>query len=139
MVANDYDFLQALYDNGAKGSFDAVGIHTDTACLTTDPREYYREPSGRIGRYSFTGYRERPLDDGGQRRRQADLADRDRLVDDGRDCNTGRARRHQARRASRPRSRRDFLARHSAASPTTPMSRRRCGSTLADVDSSSPN
>jgi hypothetical protein len=58
MVANDYDFLQALYDNGAKGSFDAVGVHTDTACLTTDPREYYREPSGRIGRYSFTGYRE---------------------------------------------------------------------------------
>jgi hypothetical protein len=58
MVANDYDFLQALYANGAKGSFDAVGIHTDTACLTADPREYYREPSGRIGRYSFTGYRE---------------------------------------------------------------------------------
>jgi hypothetical protein len=58
LVANDYDFLQALYANGAKGSFDAVGIHTDTACLTADPREYYREPSGRIGRYSFTGYRE---------------------------------------------------------------------------------
>jgi len=35
-----------------------VAVHTDTACLTTDPREYYREPSGRIGRYSFTGYRE---------------------------------------------------------------------------------
>ena len=44
--------------NGAKGSFDGVGVHTDTACLTTDPREYYREPNGRIGRYSFTGYRE---------------------------------------------------------------------------------
>jgi hypothetical protein len=58
LVANDYDFVQALYANGAKGSFDALGIHTDTACLTTDPREYYREPSGRIGRYSFTGYRE---------------------------------------------------------------------------------
>ena len=58
LVGNDYDFLQALYDNGAKGFFDAVGVHTDTACLTTDPREYYREPSGRIGRYSFTGYRE---------------------------------------------------------------------------------
>jgi hypothetical protein len=58
LVANDYDFLQALYANGAKGAFDAVGVHTDTACLTTDPREYYREPSGRIGRYSFTGYRE---------------------------------------------------------------------------------
>jgi hypothetical protein len=58
LVANDFDFLEALYANGAKGSFDAVGVHTDTACLTTDPREYYREPSGRIGRYAFTGYRE---------------------------------------------------------------------------------
>ena len=58
LVGNDFDFLAQLYDNGAKGSFDAVGVHTDTACLTTDPREYYREPSGRIGRYSFTGYRE---------------------------------------------------------------------------------
>jgi hypothetical protein len=58
LVGNDYDFLQALYDNGAKGFFDAVGVHTDTACLTTDPREYYRESDGRIGRFSFTGYRE---------------------------------------------------------------------------------
>jgi len=58
MVANDDDFLRALYANGVKGSFDAVAVHTDTACLTTDPTEYYREPDGRIGRYSFTGYRE---------------------------------------------------------------------------------
>jgi hypothetical protein len=58
LVGNDFEFVEALYDNGAKGSFDGVGVHTDTACLTTDPREYYREPSGRIGRYSFTGYRE---------------------------------------------------------------------------------
>jgi hypothetical protein len=58
LVGNDFDFVEHLYDNGAKGSFDGVGVHTDTACLTTDPREYYREPSGRIGRYSFTGYRE---------------------------------------------------------------------------------
>ena len=58
LVGNDFDFLEKLYDNGAQGSFDGVGVHTDTACLTTDPREYYREPSGRIGRYSFTGYRE---------------------------------------------------------------------------------
>jgi hypothetical protein len=58
LVGNDFDFVEKLYDNGAKGSFDGVGVHTDTACLTTDPREYYREPSGRIGRYSFTGYRE---------------------------------------------------------------------------------
>jgi hypothetical protein len=58
LVGNDFEFLEALYRHGAKGHFDAVGVHTDTACLTTDPREYYREPSGRIGRYSFTGYRE---------------------------------------------------------------------------------
>ncbi len=58
LVANDFEFVEKLYDNGAKGSFDGVAVHTDTACLTTDPREYYREPSGRIGRYSFTGYRE---------------------------------------------------------------------------------
>ena len=58
LVANDFEFVEALYDNGAQGSFDGVAVHTDTACLTTDPREYYREPSGRIGRYSFTGYRE---------------------------------------------------------------------------------
>ena len=58
LVGNDFDFVEAIYDNGGKGSFDGVGVHTDTACLTTDPREYYREPSGRIGRYSFTGYRE---------------------------------------------------------------------------------
>ncbi|MGH2969936.1 MAG: Ig-like domain-containing protein [Solirubrobacteraceae bacterium] len=58
LVGNDYEFVEAIYDHGAKGSFDGVGVHTDTACLTTDPREYYREPNGRIGRYSFTGYRE---------------------------------------------------------------------------------
>jgi len=58
LVANDFDFVEQLYQNGAQGSFDGVAVHTDTACLTTDPREYYREPSGRIGRYAFTGYRE---------------------------------------------------------------------------------
>jgi hypothetical protein len=58
LVANDYQFVSDLYANGAKGSFDGVAVHTDTACLTTDPSEYYREPNGNIGRYSFTGYRE---------------------------------------------------------------------------------
>jgi hypothetical protein len=58
LVGNDYDFLGKLYANGAKGHFDAVAVHTDTACNTTDPDEYYREADGRIGRFSFTGYRE---------------------------------------------------------------------------------
>ena len=58
MVANDRDFLAAVYTAGGGGSFDAVGVHTDTACLLTSPADYYRDPDGRIGRYSFTGYRE---------------------------------------------------------------------------------
>jgi hypothetical protein len=58
MVGNNYEFLQQMYAAGAGGSFDAVGVHTDTACLLTSPAEYYREPNGRVGRYSFTGYRE---------------------------------------------------------------------------------
>jgi len=58
MVGNDMDFLQALYDNGAQGSFDAVGVHTDTACLTRGPGAYYRDERGRVGRYTFSAYRE---------------------------------------------------------------------------------
>jgi hypothetical protein len=58
MVGNHYDFLQKVYDAGAKGSFDAVGVHTDTACNLNSPDAYFREASGRISRWSFTGYRE---------------------------------------------------------------------------------
>ena len=58
MVANDHDFLEGVYAAGGGGSFDAVGVHTDTACLLTSPADFYREPNGRVGRYSFTGYRE---------------------------------------------------------------------------------
>ena len=58
MVGNNYRFLSDLYANGAGGSFDAVGVHTDTACLLASPDVYYREPDGRVGRFSFTGYRE---------------------------------------------------------------------------------
>jgi hypothetical protein len=58
MVGNNYQFLSDVYAAGGGGSFDAVGVHTDTACLLTSPAEYYREPNGRVGRYSFTGYRE---------------------------------------------------------------------------------
>ena len=57
-TGNNYDFIDALYRHGAKGSFDAVGVHTDTACLVNHPDVHYREADGRVGRYSFTGYRE---------------------------------------------------------------------------------
>jgi len=58
MIGNDFAFLEQLYDNGAQGFFDAVGVHTDTPCLTVSPSHFYRELDGRIGRYAFTGYRE---------------------------------------------------------------------------------
>ena len=57
-VGNDMDFIEALYAHGAKGSFDAVGVHTDTACLVDGPDFNYRDEQGRVGRYAFTGYRE---------------------------------------------------------------------------------
>jgi hypothetical protein len=58
LIGNDYQYLAGLYNAGAKGSFDFVGIHTDGACNRTDPREAARDADGRISRWSFTGYRE---------------------------------------------------------------------------------
>jgi Cellulase (glycosyl hydrolase family 5) len=57
-TGNNFDFIEALYSHGIKGSFDAVGVHTDTACLVNGPDVHYRDEQGRIGRYTFTGYRE---------------------------------------------------------------------------------
>ena len=57
-TGNNFDFVEALYQHGAGGYFDAVGVHTDTACLTNGPDRYYRDELGRVGRYTFTGYRE---------------------------------------------------------------------------------
>jgi hypothetical protein len=60
LVANDYPFLAAMYAAGAGGTFDAVAVHTDTACLVTSPDQYYIDKSqgNRIGQFSFLGYRE---------------------------------------------------------------------------------
>jgi hypothetical protein len=57
-IGNNMDFLEQLYASSAQGSFDAVGVHTDTACLTDGPDVIYRDELGRVGRYTFTGYRE---------------------------------------------------------------------------------
>ncbi|TML03567.1 MAG: hypothetical protein E6G41_13545 [Actinobacteria bacterium] len=54
-TGNNYTWIDGLYDNGAKGSFDAVAVHTDTACLDRGPDFFYRE-GGQIGQYSFLGY-----------------------------------------------------------------------------------
>jgi hypothetical protein len=54
-TGNNYAWIDGLYDNGAKGSFDAIAVHTDTACLDRGPDFFYRD-SGQIGQYSFLGY-----------------------------------------------------------------------------------
>ncbi len=57
LSGNDYDFLQGIYNAGGGGSFDAVAVHTDNACGITPPDSYYRQ-NGRVGRFSFLGFRE---------------------------------------------------------------------------------
>jgi hypothetical protein len=58
LLGNDYTYLDQLYRQGAGGSFDFVGVHTDESCITDDPRVRRRDVDGRISRWSFTGYRE---------------------------------------------------------------------------------
>lgn len=57
-TGNNYGWIEALYARGAKGSFDGVSVHTDTACSVVGPDSFYRDPNGRLGRFTFLGYRE---------------------------------------------------------------------------------
>jgi len=56
-TGNNYGFLEQAYAAGAKGSFDAVAVHTDTACNIDSPYSYYRDPGAgnRIARFTFLG------------------------------------------------------------------------------------
>ncbi|HSD76395.1 MAG TPA: hypothetical protein VLA98_03290, partial [Solirubrobacteraceae bacterium] len=56
-TGNNYGWLEQLYGQGAGQSFDAVAVHTDTACLDRGPDAFYRD-GGRIARFTFLGYRE---------------------------------------------------------------------------------
>jgi hypothetical protein len=58
LTGNDYQFLESVYQAGAKGSFDAVGVHTDTACNVLSPYEFLRGPDSRMIPDSFLAYRE---------------------------------------------------------------------------------
>ena len=57
LTGNNYQFLEGLYREGAGGFFDAVGVHTDTACGLNAPDIFYNE-NGRVGRFTFLGFRE---------------------------------------------------------------------------------
>ncbi len=58
LTGNDYDFLEGVYKAGGKGYFDAIGVHTDTACDVNSPFAFLRNNDGQINEDSFIGYRE---------------------------------------------------------------------------------
>jgi cellulase (glycosyl hydrolase family 5)/Big-like domain-containing protein len=59
LTGNDYEYLSQLYGHGAKGSFDAVAVHTDSICDVASPYEILRNgrTDRRINRWAFLGYR----------------------------------------------------------------------------------
>jgi hypothetical protein len=58
LTGNDYPYLEGLYQAGAKGYFDAVAVHTDTACDIVSPYTFLRGLNERMIPDSFLAYRE---------------------------------------------------------------------------------
>ena len=58
LTGNDYQFLEGVYAAGGKGYFDAVGVHTDTACNVLSPYDFLRGSDNRMIPDSFLAYRE---------------------------------------------------------------------------------
>jgi hypothetical protein len=58
LTGNDFQFLEGVYQAAGKGSFDAVGVHTDTACDVLSPYDFLRGPDNRMIPDSFLAYRE---------------------------------------------------------------------------------
>ncbi len=58
LTGNDYPFLEGVYQAGGNGYFDAVGVHTDTACNVLSPYEFLRGSDNRLIPDSFLAYRE---------------------------------------------------------------------------------
>jgi hypothetical protein len=57
LTGNDSAYLRELYADGARGSFDAVGVHTDTACNVTSPYVFeYNIGTKTINQYFFLGF-----------------------------------------------------------------------------------
>jgi hypothetical protein len=55
--ANDPTFLSAIYAAGAGGSFDAVAVHTDTACNIAAPDIFEFNPgTTTVNQYFFLGF-----------------------------------------------------------------------------------
>jgi hypothetical protein len=55
-TGNNAAWLRSVYARGGGPSFDAVAVHTDTACLVDPPTSFQRE-GGEVSRFSFLGFR----------------------------------------------------------------------------------
>ena len=61
LTGNNYPFLDQVYaalGGNSASAFDAVAVHTDTACSIVGPDSFFRNPDGRISQWSFLGLRE---------------------------------------------------------------------------------
>jgi hypothetical protein len=58
LAGNDFPFVEGVYQAGGKGYFDAVGVHTDTACNVLSPYKFLRGADNRMIPDSFLAYRE---------------------------------------------------------------------------------
>jgi hypothetical protein len=57
LTGNDGPYLSQLYAAGARGSFDAVGVHTDTGCNVTSPTVFqYDLGTHTVNQYFFLGF-----------------------------------------------------------------------------------
>jgi hypothetical protein len=57
LTGNDGPYLSELYADGAQGSFDAVGVHTDTGCNVTAPTVFeYNLGTHTVNQYFFLGF-----------------------------------------------------------------------------------
>jgi Cellulase (glycosyl hydrolase family 5) len=57
LTGNDGAYLQQLYAAGAEGSFDVVGVHTDTACNIASPNKYeFNLGTHTVNQYFFLGF-----------------------------------------------------------------------------------
>ena len=57
LTGNDSSYLSELYADGAQGSFDAVGVHTDTGCNITSPEVFeYNLGTQTVNQYFFLGF-----------------------------------------------------------------------------------
>jgi hypothetical protein len=58
LALNDYDFVQAAYDAGARGYFDVMATHPYTGCVSRPPEHIRYATDGRMTKNSFLAYRE---------------------------------------------------------------------------------